>query len=98
LLNGRQDLGPAVWRAHAFDGSTTADSGLRGAPPREVLLRLEEIKAGTIKGRPDIGFRLADADDLIRTCVIEALLAAVVVTVSAARRRHRRMPRAAARV
>lgn len=33
---------------------------------------------------------LADGGDLIRTCVLEAGLAAVVITVSAVRRWHRR--------
>ena len=46
--------------------------------------------------RSDNGFHLADTGDLIRTCVIEAVLAAVVITVSAVRRRHRRMRRTAA--
>lgn len=49
-------------------------------------------------GRADLGggFQLARAGDLIRTCVIEAVLAAIVITVSAIRRRHRRMRRSAA--
>jgi hypothetical protein len=42
-----------------------------------------------IRVHPGTGFHLADAGDLIRTCVIEAVLAAVVITVSAVRRRHR---------
>ena len=42
------------------------------------------------------GSHLADTGDLIRTGVIEAVLAAVVITASAARRRHRRMWRTVA--
>ncbi len=47
-------------------------------------------------GQSDNGFHLADTGDLIRTCVIEAVLAADVITVSAVRRRHRRGRRTAA--
>ena len=62
-------------------------------------------RSGTVAGM--FGFRESTARPLfldpaigepalIRTCVIEAMLAAVVITVSAARRRHRRMRRTAA--
>ena len=71
-------------------------SGLRRAPSREALLRLKQIRAGVIRVHSGNGFHLADTGDLIRTCVIEAVLAAVVITVSAVRRRHRRMRRTAA--
>ncbi len=68
----------------------------RAAPSREALLRLEQIKAAVIRAQSGTGFHLADAGDLVRTCVIEAVLAAVVIAVSAVRRRHRRMRRTAA--
>jgi hypothetical protein len=84
-----------LW-AHASGGGTGTGSGLRRAPSHEALLRLEQIKAGVIRVHSDDGFHLADTGDLIRTCVIEAVLAAVVITVSAVRRRHRRMRRTAA--
>ena len=85
-----------LW-AHASGGGTGTGSGLRRALSREALLRLQQIKAGVIRVRPDSGFHLADTGNLIRTCVTEAVLAAVVVTVSAVRRRQRRMRRTAAR-
>ena len=84
-----------LW-AHASGGGTGIGSGPRRAPSREALQRLEQIKAGVIRVHSDNGFHLADTGDLIRTCEIEAVLAAVVITVSAARRRHRRMRRTAA--
>ena len=84
-----------LW-AHAC-GGTGSGSGPGRAPSREALLRLEQVKAGVIRVHSGGGFHLADTGDLIRTCVIEAVLAAVVITVSAVRRRHRRMRRIAAR-
>jgi hypothetical protein len=84
-----------LW-AHASGGGAGTGSGLGRAPSREALLRLEQAKAGVIRIQSDNGFHLADTSDLIRTCVIETVLAAVVITVSAARRRHRRMRRTAA--
>ena len=78
-----------LW-AHACGGGTGSGSGLGRAPSREALLRLEQVKAGVIRVHSGNGFHLADTGDLIRICVIEAVLAAVVVTVSAVRRRHRR--------
>ena len=83
-----------LW-AHVSGGTGTG-SGVRRAPSREALLRLEQIKAGVIRVDSETGFSLADTGDLIRTCVIEAVLAAVVIAVSAVRRRHRRMRRTAA--
>ena len=80
-----------LW-AHASGGT-----GPRQAPSPEALLRLEQIKSGVIRVRSDNGFHLADTGNLIRTCEIEALLAAGVITVSVVRRRRRRMRRAAAR-
>ena len=74
---------------------TGSGSGLRQAPSREALLRLEQGKVGVIRVHSGIGFHLADTGDLIRTCVIEAVLAAGVITVSAVRRRHRRGRRTA---
>jgi hypothetical protein len=89
-------IGLGMLWAHASGAGTGIGSGLRRAPSREALQRLEQIKAGVIKVNSDNGFHLADTGDLIRTCVIEAVLAAVVITVSAVRRRHRRMRRTAA--
>jgi hypothetical protein len=60
------------------------------------FLRQAPIRAGVIRVQSDNGFDLADTSDLIRTCEIEAALAAVVITVSAIKRRRRRIRRAAA--
>ncbi len=84
-----------LW-ARASGGGTGVGSGLRRVTSHEAVLRIEQIKAGVIKVHPGNGLRLADTGDLIRTCVVEAMLAAVVITVSAVRRRHRRMRRTAA--
>ena len=84
-----------LW-AHASGGGSGIGSRLRPAPPGEALLRLKQIKAGVIRVQSDNGFHLANTGNLIRTCMIEAVLAAVVITVSAARLRHRRMRRTAA--
>jgi len=73
-----------LW-AHASGGGTGIGGDVRRAPP-----------AGAITVHSDNGFHLADTGDLIRTCVIEAVLAAVVITASAVRRRHRRLRRTAA--
>jgi len=87
-------VGLAMLWAHASGGT-----GPRQSPSPEALLRLEQInkqiKTGVIRVRSDNGFHLADTGNLIRTCEIEALLAAGVITVSVVRRR--RMRRAAAR-
>jgi len=83
-----------LW-AHA-SGGTGIDNGLRQAPSREAVARMRQIKAGVIRVRSDNGFNLADTGDLIQTCMIEAVLAAVVITVSTVRRRHRRLRRTAA--
>jgi hypothetical protein len=84
-----------LW-AHAFGGGGIG-TGLGPAPSREALQRLEQIKAGVIVVHSDNGFHLTDTGNLIRTCEIEAVLAAVVITVSVIQRRHRRVRRAAAR-
>lgn len=84
-----------LW-AHASGGGTGTGGGLSRAPSREALVRLEQIKAGVIRVRSDNGLQLANTSNLIRTCVIEAVLAAAVITVSAIRRRHRRMQHTAA--
>ena len=82
-----------LW-AHASGGT-----GPRQAPSPEALLRLEQIKeqikTGVIRVHSDNGFHLADTGNLIRTCEIEAVLAAVVIMVSVVRRRRRRMRRTA---
>jgi hypothetical protein len=80
-----------LW-AHASGGP-----GPGQAPSHEALLRPEQIKTGVIRVHSDNGFHLADTGNLIRTCEIEAALAAVVITVSVIRRRRRRMRRTAAR-
>jgi hypothetical protein len=85
-----------LW-AHASGGGTGTNVGVSRAPSREALLQLEQIKAGVIRVRSDNGLQLADTSNLIRTCVIEAVLAAAVITVSAIRRRYRRIRRTAAR-
>jgi hypothetical protein len=83
-----------LW-AHASGGT-----GSGQAPSPEALARLEQIKeqikAGVIRVHTDNGFHLADTGNLIRTCEIEAVLAAAVITVSTVRRRHRRTRRNAA--
>jgi hypothetical protein len=84
-----------LW-AHASGGGAGAGGALRRAPSREVPARLGQAKADAAGVRLDDGFHLGDTSDLIRTCEIEAVLAAVVVTVSAVRRRRRRTRRAAA--
>jgi hypothetical protein len=81
-----------LW-AHASGSGTGIGSGLRPAPSREALLRMEQIKAGVIQIQSGNGFQLADTGNLIRTCVIEAVLASVVITVGAIRWRRRRMRR-----
>jgi hypothetical protein len=84
-----------LW-AHACGSGTGSGSGLRRAASREALLRLEQVRTGVIRVHSGNGFHLADTGDLIRTCVIEAVLAAVVITVSAVRRRRHRGRRTAA--
>ncbi len=85
-----------LW-AHASGGG-----GPRQAPSPEALLRLkqfkEQIKTGVIRVHSASGFHLADTGNLIRTCEIEAVLAAAVITVSVVRRRRRRIRRTTARV
>ena len=83
-----------LW-THACGGGTGSGSGLRRAPSRAAVLRLEQVKAGVIRVHTSNGFHFADTGDLIRTCVIEAVLATLVITVSAVRR-HRRGRRTAA--
>jgi hypothetical protein len=90
-------IGLGMLWAHASSGGTGTGSTLRRAPSREAVLRLEQAQGGVIRVHSDNGFHLADTGDLIRTCVIEAVLSAVVITASATRRRHRRIRRTAAR-
>jgi hypothetical protein len=47
-----------LW-AHASGGSTGAGGGLRRAPSREALLRLEQVRAGVIRVHSDNGLNLA---------------------------------------
>ena len=88
-------VGLGILWAHASGGGTGLGGGPRPAPSREALLRLEQIKVGVIRVHSDNGFHLADTGNLIRTCEIEAVLAAVVIAVSVVRRRLRRTRRTA---
>ena len=85
-----------LW-AHASGAG--AGSGPGRAPPGEALVRLEhikeQIKAGVIRVHSGNGFNLADTGNLIRTCEIEAVLAAAVIIASVVWRRRRRMRRTA---
>jgi hypothetical protein len=87
---------PSAPSASGAPGAPGMGSGLRPAASGEALLRLKQIKAGVIRVQSGNGLHLANTGNLVRTCMIEAVLAAVVITVSAARRRHRRMGRTAA--
>ena len=69
-----------LW-AHASSTGTGPSGSLA-----EALRRLAQVKAGVIRVHSDDGFHLTDTRDLIRTCEIEAVLAAVVITVSVIRR------------
>ena len=84
-----------LW-AHASGGT-----GPRQAPSPQALQRLEQfkeqVKTGVIRVQSGSGFHLADTGNLIRTCEIEAVLAAAVITVSIVRRRRRRTRRTTAR-
>jgi hypothetical protein len=86
-----------LW-AHASGGTGGIGPGdsLRRAPSPQAVQRMDEIRAGVIPAQPDDGFHLADTQNLIRTCEIEAALAAVVITVGVVRRRQRRARRRAA--
>ena len=81
--------------AHTSGGGTGSGE-LRRPVSREAVLRVNAIKAGVIRGQSDDGFDPANSGNLIRTCEIEAALAAVVITVSAVRRRQRRTRRSGA--
>lgn len=73
--------------------------GIRHGLPREALLRLSPGKAALIRARSlgsASGFQLVNVGNLVRTMLVEALLAAAVITVSAIRRRLRRIRRTAA--
>jgi hypothetical protein len=85
-----------LW-AHASGGGSGIGSVIRRAPPPQVLQRLKQIRAGAIRVQSGNGLQLSNTGNLIRTCVIEAMLAAVVITVSAVRLRQRRIRRAAVR-
>ena len=71
-------------------------SALRRPPSHAALVRLERAKAGRITVRADNGIRLANAGDLVKTGMIEAVLASAVITVSASRRATAGKRRAAA--
>jgi hypothetical protein len=82
-------VGLGVLWAHASGGG----SGFGQAPSAHAIMRIGQISSGAIRVHSDNGFNLANTGNLIRTCEIEAALAAVVITVSAVQRRHRRMRR-----
>jgi hypothetical protein len=94
-----------LW-AHVSGGGT-GGAAIRQAPSSVTPQQLKQIKAGVVRVPPGTdfhpsgfqltGFQLANANNLIQTCMIEAVLAAVVITVSAIRLRHRRMRRTATR-
>jgi hypothetical protein len=84
-------VGLGILCAHASGGGPGNGRGPSRAPSREASLRPGQVKSGATRGQSDNGFHLADIGDLTRTCVIEAVLAAVVIAVSAVRRRRRRM-------
>lgn len=80
----------AVLWSHA---SGTGNAG-PGGPPEQVVKRIGEIKSGRVQAvGPDTGFHLGNTQNLIRTCEIEAALAAFVITISALRLRRRRLSR-----
>ena len=84
-----------LW-AHASGGGSGIGSAVRRAPPPQVLQRIKEIRAGAIRVQSGGGLQLSNTGNLIRTCVIEGLLAAVVIAVGAVRLRQRRLRRGAA--
>ena len=86
-----------LW-AHASGGTGTGPE--RCSPrtrPSCGWSRSRAGQGGVVRVHSDRGFNLADTGNLIRTCEIEAVLAAVVITASVVRRRRRRMRRMAAR-
>ena len=84
-----------LW-AHASGGGTGAGGSFEQAPSAQVAQRMNEIRAGVIPRQRDDGFQLGNSQNLIRTCEIEAALAAVVITVGVVRRQQRRARRRAA--
>jgi hypothetical protein len=80
--------GAVVW-AHA---SGTSGASLRVPPPR-VLEKFARIRANELGGRPDTGLHLSNTNNLIRTGLIEAALAAFVITINAISRQRHRMKR-----
>lgn len=89
-------VGLGLLCAHVAGGGPDPGHALRQPSPRAALVRPERLKTGRLGDRADNGFQLANAGDLIKTGMIEAVLASAVITVSASRRRHRRRRRAAA--
>ena len=84
-----------LW-AHLSGGGTGAGGHVGRAASRAALIRREHVKARLVGIHPgDGGIQLADAGNLVKTCMVEAVLASVVITVSAIRR-HRRQRRRAA--
>lgn len=86
-------IGLGMLWAHTSGGGTGIGGAVRRAPSRQALLRLGQLKGGVIRGPSGDGFHLGDTGSLIRTCLVESLLAAIVITVSAVRLRRRRMRR-----
>jgi len=82
--------GAVLW-SHASGGG---NAGQR-VPAPQVVERLARIRKDGLVGRPDTGPHLSNTSDLIRTCMIEAALAAFVIAISAIRRGRRRVRRTA---
>jgi hypothetical protein len=105
--NGRPPPGVVVMRGHgkaagliqrhyAVGRGASAGRGNGRPPPGVVVMRGHGKAAGLIQAHSAGGFQVADVGNLIRTILIEAVLAAVVIAVSVSWRRHRRMRRMAA--
>jgi len=88
-------VGLGLLCAHVAGDGPDPGSALRRPPSHAALVRLERAKAGRITVRADNGIRLANAGDLVKTGMTEAVLASAVITVSATRRRRRRRRAAA---
>jgi hypothetical protein len=82
-------VGAVIW-AHT---AGTGGGGVRQIPSQQVIIRFNSLKAAHLLVRSDNGFDLSNTQDLIRTSLIEAVLAAAVITIGAVRRQVRRARR-----